>query len=164
MPCEANGNGSFDTGLYVAGEKSRKTPGRFGSREYDEIITFSSRRNRFNGGWRGEWKTRQHGAGKRRKWRKYHLAIFVTTQQVVAETLTTNSKDDVSEVEPLLEEISTTVETNGAYDKFRVYERLVESRIKPIIPPRKDAKIKKHGNVSVERHERDEVIRGIREK
>lgn len=115
----------------------------------------------------GEWKTRQHGVGKRRTWRKLHLAIDVATQQIVAETLTTNSIDDASEVEPLLKEISGTVETfgaDGAYDKFKVYERLAESGIEPIIPPRKDAKIKKHGNASGDRHERDEAIRGIRKK
>ncbi len=32
----------------------------------------------------GEWKTRQHGVGKRRTWRKLHLAVDPATHQIVA--------------------------------------------------------------------------------
>ena len=43
-----------------------------------------------------------------------------------------------------------------------MYERLVEKKIKAIIPPRKNAKIKQHGNSSQPPLQRDEAIRGIR--
>lgn len=51
----------------------------------------------------GEWKVRQHGAGKRRTWRKIHLAVDEKTGEIVAEVLTKNDADDAGEVPGLLE-------------------------------------------------------------
>ena len=46
----------------------------------------------------GEWKVRQPGWTQRRTWRKLHLGINAHTQEIVAQTLTTASKDDASQV------------------------------------------------------------------
>lgn len=51
---------------------------------------------------------------------------------------------------------------DGAYDQWKVYETLAAQEIRPIIPPRKNAKIRQHGNTATEPIARDEAIRTIR--
>jgi hypothetical protein len=113
----------------------------------------------------GEWKTRKHGVSKRRTWRKLHLAVNPKTQEIEAEVLTENSGHDADQVEELLDQVDAPVNAfygDGAYDQWKVYETLDEQEIKPIIPPRHNAKIKQHGNSSESPLPRDEAIREIR--
>jgi hypothetical protein len=113
----------------------------------------------------GEWKTRKHGISKRRTWRKLHLAVNPETQEIEAEVLTENSGHDADQVEDLLDQIDSPIDSfagDGAYDQWKVYETLAAEEIEPIIPPRRNAKIKQHGNSSEPQLERDEAIRGIR--
>jgi hypothetical protein len=113
----------------------------------------------------GEWKVRQHGTGQRRTWRKLHLGVDPATHQIVAEVLTENSQHDADQVEPLLAQVEVEVQTfygDGAYDQWKVYDALQEHSIWSIIPPRKNAKIKQHGNSAEEPLERDECLRQIR--
>ena len=119
----------------------------------------------------GEWKVRQHGWNKRRTWRKLHLGVDEATGEIVAQTLTTNSQDDAGQVEPLLDQIETPIAAvggDGAYDRRKVFEALAASDrgppMRPIIPPRKDAKIEQHGNRKAEPLPRDETIRTIRKR
>ena len=112
----------------------------------------------------GEWKVRQHGVGKRRTWRKLHLAIDPATQEIVAELLTENSGHDADQAEPLLKQVDGPVKNfygDGAYDKWKVYDHLAEQDVTPIIPPQHNAKIKQHGNAAAQPLPRDEAIRGI---
>jgi len=37
----------------------------------------------------GEWKVRLHGAGKRRSWRKVHLTVDETNQDIISIKVTT---------------------------------------------------------------------------
>ncbi len=113
----------------------------------------------------GEWKTRKHGVSKRRTWRKLHLAVNPDTQEIEAEVLTENCGHDADQVEELLEQIDSPIDSfagDGAYDQWKVYETLGADEIEPIIPPRRNAKIKQHGNSSQPPLERDEAIREIR--
>ena len=113
----------------------------------------------------GEWKTRKHGVSKRRTWRKLHLAVNPETHEIEAEVLTENSGHDSDQVENLLEQIESPIDLfagDGAYDQWKVYEALAAEGIQPIIPPRRNAKIKQHGNSSEPPLERDEAIREIR--
>lgn len=113
----------------------------------------------------GEWKTRQHGIGKRRTWRKLHLAVDPKTHAIVAQLLTGNNIHDGNAVDPLLDQIESEVKTfygDGAYDQQKVYQTLKKNDIWSIIPPRKNAKIMQHGNSSEEPIERDECLRQIR--
>ena len=119
----------------------------------------------------GEWKVRQHGWNKRRTWRKLHLGVDEATGEIVAQTLTTNSQDDAGQVEPLLDQIETPIAAvggDGAYDRRKLFEALAASDrgppMRPIIPPRKDAKIEQHGNRKAEPLPRDETIRTIRKR
>ena len=113
----------------------------------------------------GEWKTRKHGVSKRRTWRKLHLAVNPKTQEIEAEVLTENSGHDADQVESLMQQIDDPVDAfygDGAYDQWKVYGTLEEQGTKPIIPPRRNAKIKQHGNSNESRLPRDEAIREIR--
>jgi hypothetical protein len=90
----------------------------------------------------GEWKVRQHGVSKRRTWRKLHLAVNESNNDLLAVELTPNSVDDAEAVPDLLKQIAEQVDKfggDGAYDKVKVYDELHERKIEPIIPPREDA-------------------------
>lgn len=113
----------------------------------------------------GEWKVRQHGWSKYRTWMKIHLAIDEATSMIEGCATTTNSVDDASMIVPLLEQISGKIKKmagDGAYDKRKVYEPLFQRKIKPIIPPRKGARIQKHGKRPGKALPRDQNIRAIR--
>ena len=113
----------------------------------------------------GEWKTRKHGVSKRRTWRKLHLAVNADTQEIEAEVLTENSGHDGDHVEELLDSIPAPIDSftgDGAYDQWKVYTGLERREIKPIIPPRRSAKIKQHGNSNQPPLPRDEALRAIR--
>ena len=113
----------------------------------------------------GEWKVRKHGYSKRRTWRKLHLAIDADSREIVAAVTTTNAESDASAVDEMLDEIDGEVgelKADGAYDQRGVYETLKRRKIKPVIPPRRNAKIIKHGNASGPREARDENLRVIR--
>lgn len=114
----------------------------------------------------GEWKVRQHGYGKHRTWRKIHIAVDPDTGMIQAAEMTTNGVDDAAMVKPVLEKIKRKVKTfsgDGAYDKFeKVYDVLEKKKIKPVIPPQKNACIKKHGNCKGRKLSRDKAIRYIR--
>lgn len=55
---------------------------------------------------------------------------------------------------------------DGAYDKRKVYDRLNAHSpdVNILIPPRKNARIWKHGNTKAERLKRDENLRAIRKQ
>jgi hypothetical protein len=113
----------------------------------------------------GEWKVRKYGWSKRRTWRKLHLAVNEKTQEIEAEVLTDNATDDAAMVDTLLDQTPNKTKKfggDGAYDKWKVYGTLSKRNIVPIIPPRRDAKIKRNGNSKLSPLPRDEAIRGIR--
>jgi hypothetical protein len=113
----------------------------------------------------GEWKMRTHGKSKRRTWRKLHLLIDAETQEIVAEALTENDIHDSQEVAPLLKQVPNKVGRfygDGAYDPWGVRGTLEKRGIEQVIPPRRDAVIKRHGNSKKPRLERDEAVRCIR--
>jgi hypothetical protein len=115
----------------------------------------------------GEWKVRQHGVSKRRTWRKLHLGVNPEDGEIQAVILTENSVSDDAAVEVLLEQIEQEIKqfaADGAYDKRKVYNSLNahSPEVKILIPPRKNARIWKHGNAKAERLKRDENLRSIR--
>jgi hypothetical protein len=115
----------------------------------------------------GEWKMRKHGKSKRRTWRKLHLAVNPDTHEIEAEALTENSCDDASQADELLDQVKGKVRRfygDGGYDKWKVYETLAKRKIKAIIPPQRNAKIKRHGNMKGRSLSRDAAIRAIRRR
>ena len=64
-----------------------------------------------------------------------------------------------------LEQVENPVESaaaDGAYDRQEVYDALEGRSARAVIPPRRDAKIRRHGNTSGPRLARDENLRRIR--
>jgi len=115
----------------------------------------------------GEWKMRKHGKSKRRTWRKLHLAVNRKRTRSKRKTLTENSCDDASQVDDLLDQATGKIGRfygDGAYDKWKVYETLGSRRIRAIIPPQRNAKIKRHGNSRGRPLSRDVAIRAIRHR
>jgi hypothetical protein len=113
----------------------------------------------------GEWKMRQHGKTKRRTWRKLHLAVNPDTHEIEAETLTENSCHDADQVDDLLDQVRSPVDSfygDGAYDQRKVYRTLAGRAVRAIIPPRRNAKISQHGNAGRSPLPRDVAIRAIR--
>ena len=113
----------------------------------------------------GEWKVRQHGYSKRRTWRKLHLAVNEATSEIVASIVSENSLTDGDALADLLEQIPEQIEqvsTDGAYDWFSCYERIVQRQAKAVIPPRENAKIRQRKKEGVEPLPRDENLRRIR--
>ena len=110
----------------------------------------------------GEWKVRQHGYSKRRTWIKLHLAIDPGSREIRAAMVTEPGVTDAEAVPDLPEQEGSPlegVEADGAYDRREVYEELRRRGARAIIPPRRDAKIMRHGNASGRRLARDENLR-----
>lgn len=113
----------------------------------------------------GEWRSDAYRHPKRRTWRKLHLSIDAASQEIVAEMLTSQKCDDADLVPELLAQIESSVKKlygDGAYDKWKVYDELDQQQIQPVIPPRRRAVIKQHGNCAGKPLPRDEALRGIR--
>ena len=115
----------------------------------------------------GEWKTRQHGISKRRTWRKLHLGIDEANGEIVAAMVTTNDVNDCEVLDELLELIPEPIEqvsADGAYDTRDCYEAIAKRKARAVVPPRKGAKIWRHGNSKAQRHARDQNLRKIRKR
>lgn len=115
----------------------------------------------------GEWKVRMHGVSKRRTWRKLHLGANPEDGEIQAVLLPENNVSDDQAVKGLLGQIEQTIldfAADGAYDKRKVYDNLNahSPEVNILIPPRKNARIWKHGNTKTERLKRNENLRAIR--
>ena len=95
----------------------------------------------------GEWKTKKHGAERRRQWRKVHLGIDAQTLQIRAIAVTTNEVGDSPMAAELLGQIPSHEKVasftgDGAYDTKDVHEACHRRKAIPIIPPRKGARLR----------------------
>jgi hypothetical protein len=115
----------------------------------------------------GEWKVRQHGASKRRTWRKLHIALDPASGEIQAAMLTDNGVADAEMVGPLLDQLTrplASTTADGAYDQQSVYTDLAQRAPTAAvrIPPRRNALIGQHGNTAAPPRPRDENLRAIR--
>ena len=86
---------------------------------------------------------------------------------MIAEELTDNDQHDGDAVGPMLNQIDDPIETfycDGAYDQRKVYNVLECEAANPVIPPRKNGKLWRHGNSNGPKHPRDEALHCIPEK
>jgi hypothetical protein len=114
----------------------------------------------------GEWKVRKHGYSKRRTWLKLHLAVDPRTHEIQAAIVSEPGVTDAEAVPALLERVDNPVEAaeaDGAYDQQLVYDALERRGARAVIPLRRDAKIRRHGNTAGRRLDRDENLRRIRQ-
>jgi hypothetical protein len=107
----------------------------------------------------GEWKVRQHGAEKRRVWRKLHLAVDADTHQVVSAVVSMDWVHDSAALPTLLNPLRRKigqVSGDGAYDTRQCYQVIEKKRAKPSIPPRKNAGYWEKG------HPRNEAVSALK--
>jgi hypothetical protein len=113
----------------------------------------------------GEWQRKKHGKTKKRGWKKIHVAID-DDGEIRATDVTDEDTGDSAVTKSLLGQEKATIisfRADGAYDTSKVYNLLSEHGIPEIvIPPRKNAKIWRHGNQAGLKHPRDENLRSIR--
>lgn len=115
----------------------------------------------------GEWKVRMHGFSKHRTWRKLHLSIDESNHEIQAVVLTEAGVDDAEAGQQLLADTPGTIgqlSGDGSYDKVKFYDACRVRRVNSIaIPPRRNAKIRQHGNCKQEPLTRDQNLRRIRQ-
>ena len=105
----------------------------------------------------GEWLTEKHGGRSRRRWRKLHLAVDATTQEIAAVELTPDDVGDITAVPDLLDQITDTVGSvtaDGAYDGDTVYDAVLQRHpdADVIIPPRSTAVVSGTGTSRRDEH------------
>ena len=96
----------------------------------------------------GEWKCKKHGPERRRQWRKLHIGIDAQTLQIRAICVTSNNVSDAAVLPDLLQQLPEdealeSLTGDGAYDTQPVYEAVIQRGAVSIIPPRKNARIRK---------------------
>ncbi|QJD31347.1 IS5 family transposase [Methylococcus geothermalis] len=109
----------------------------------------------------GEWKVRQQGAGKRRTWRKVHLAVDGHAKDVIGMEVTAVEWADGEVFEGLVEQVEGPIEQiagDGAYDTRRAYEVAVSREARLVVPPRDNAVPWEDG------HPRNDALRQIAEQ
>ena len=90
----------------------------------------------------GEWKVRQHGVGKRRTWRKIHLAVDESAKDIIGVEVTSADWGDSEVFAPLLDQVEgevSQVSADGAYDTEGTHAAIAERGAKATIPPREGA-------------------------
>jgi IS5 family transposase len=93
----------------------------------------------------GEWKMRVHGKGRRRVWRKLHLAVDTRTGMLHAHALTASEVHDGGALAGLLADIAAPIAAvcaDKAYDSFDCHAAILARAAQPVIPPRKGAAIR----------------------
>jgi len=72
---------------------------------------------------------RQHGVGKRRTWRKVHLAVDATTKDIIGIEVTTTAWGDSEILPSLLDQVEgeiTQISADGAYDSHGCHAAIAE--------------------------------------
>jgi hypothetical protein len=92
----------------------------------------------------GEWKVRIHGIGKRRTWRKLHIAMDAATGDILATVASTSNVGDKAILPNLLEQITDEIAQitgDGGYDYADCYEVIAERKARAVIPPRRTGRL-----------------------
>ena len=86
-----------------------------------------------------------HGKGKRRTWRKFHIGINATTQDVVVWEMTKNNEGDGAVTTTLLDEVKGKIDKaygDGAYDGCGFRKKVYDKGGRTIVPPPRSATYK----------------------
>lgn len=90
----------------------------------------------------GEWKVRSHGVGKRRTWRKIHLAVDESAKDIIGIEVTTAEWGDSEVLPALLAQVEgevSQVSGDGAYDTQGTHAAIADRGATATIPPREGA-------------------------
>ncbi|WP_425667491.1 IS5 family transposase [Vibrio tubiashii] len=98
----------------------------------------------------GEWKVKKHGTdGKRRVWRKLHLAVDTDTHEIIAAELSLSNVNDGEALPNLLKQTRrriVEISGDGAYDTRLCHEAIRIKRATALIPPREGAAFWEQGH------------------
>jgi Transposase DDE domain len=112
---------------------------RFGSKKVTDIVFDSSGLKVYG---EGEWKVKKHGKGKRRTWRKIHLAVCPDSHNIVIGYLGENSEADCEAVPKMVKHLPRSVRRgygDGAYDPGSSRVEFHNCNIDLVAPPRRGA-------------------------
>ena len=93
----------------------------------------------------GEWQVRRHGPGRRRQWRKVHLAMDAATGDIRGVEFTSSQTGDSPVLPNLLAQIPSdqaigTVTADGAYDTRTCHSAIAGRGGTAVIPIRKNGR------------------------
>lgn len=113
----------------------------------------------------GEWQVRKHGPGRRRQWRKVHLAMDVATGDIRGVEFTSSREGDSPVLPDLLAQIPPaeaigTVTADGAYDTRTCHSAIAERGGTAIIPIRRNGRPWKEDGPAAQT--RNETLRATR--
>ena len=92
----------------------------------------------------GEWKVKVHGASKRRRWIKLHIAVDEKTQEIIHLEVTNSHESDCKVGPQIIENLPKSVDTvigDGGYDTKRCRQTIHQRGAKELIPPRKNSRL-----------------------
>jgi hypothetical protein len=109
----------------------------------------------------GEWKVRQHGASKRRIWRKLHIALDPNSHDIITMTLTDNGvgSGDGEVGRKMMQSLPRCIRKvfgDGAYDGIEFRRMVHRAGGEAIVPPPRDAVLRHESDPAVIR--RDNAI------
>lgn len=90
----------------------------------------------------GEWKVRQHGKQKRRRWKKFHIAICPDSHEIILAEATELEEADCEVMPRLLKKAPRSVEAvigDGAFHTVNCYQATYEKKASLLVPPRRGA-------------------------
>lgn len=113
----------------------------------------------------GEWKVRQHGASKRRTWRKLHLGMDPDSKEIIIAEVTSNSKGsgDSQIGKKLMKKAPKSAKRifgDGAYDGTEFRQEIEKNGAEPVIPPPRGAVIHP-GTMDKAIQKRNDAVREI---
>jgi hypothetical protein len=113
----------------------------------------------------GEWQVRKHGPGRRRQWRKVHLAMDVATGDIRGVEFTSSREGDSPVLPDLLAQIPPaeaigTVTADGAYDTRTCHSAIAGRGGTAVIPIRKNGRPWKEDGPAAQT--RNETLRATR--
>lgn len=98
----------------------------------------------------GEWKIKKHGTdGKRRVWRKSHLAVDTSTHEIIAAELSLSTVTDAEVLPNLLRHTRRKIleiSSDGAYGTTDCHKTIHIKRAVALIPPREGAAFWERGH------------------
>ena len=111
----------------------------------------------------GEWRRIKHTEKYRSGWIKVHLAVNDKTGEILVVEITTEQKTDASQLLKMMKKLKpfniNQVYADGAYDQTKCREAICEAGAVPLIPPRKNARLKKGKNGElVDSYRNDDIL------
>src|SRR5579863_2282951 len=119
-------------------KRGKKAPQPEGSKQITDIVIDSTGVKVFG---EGEWKVKQHGKSKKRKWRKFHIGLDPKTGEVVVHEATKSGAHDSQVGCRMIKQLKRVENAygDGAYDTRMFYETVASKGGKAIVPPRRGA-------------------------